>query len=83
VQREHADVGKPGCGRDSTCDGVWDVVELQIEEDIGAETREPLYGLRALGCEELFADLKKASYAAKSPRQGASPPQAVHIEGND
>jgi hypothetical protein len=39
--------------------------------------------LRALGCEELLANLEKSSCAAELPRQSASRPQAVNIQGND
>jgi hypothetical protein len=83
VQCEHADPRQAGCGCHRASHGIGDIVKLEIEEDIGAKARKLFNGLRAFGCEELFADLEKASYASKLPRQGAGRPQAVHIEGND
>jgi hypothetical protein len=58
-------------------------VKFKVEKNIGAKTRQVPNSLRALGSEELFANLEKAGDAAEPPRQSASQPQAVNIQGND
>jgi hypothetical protein len=60
--------------RDRSCDRVGDVVELQIEEYLKAEAREPFNRPRAFRREELEPNFKEARRAAKAPRQGAGRP---------
>jgi len=48
---------------------VWDVVELEIEEDPKAEAREFTHRSRAFGCEKLAPDFEQACHAAKLLRQ--------------
>jgi hypothetical protein len=80
---QHAHTRKVGCGGHRACNRIRNVVKLQVEENISAQTRQLSNSLRALGCEELLADFEKPSYAAKLPRQGVGRPQAVNIQGND
>jgi hypothetical protein len=79
----HAYAGKVGGSRHRACNRIRDVVKLQVEENIGAKTRELSNSLRALGGEELFANFEKAGDAAELAHQSASQPQAVNIQGND
>ena len=79
----HAHTGKVGGSRYRACNSIRNVVILQVEEDIGTKTRQLSNSLRALGGEELFANLEKAGDSAELARQSASQPQAVNIQGND
>jgi len=79
----HAHTRQVGCGGHRACNRIGNIVKLQVEENISAETRQFSNGLRALGCEELLANLEKPSYSAELSRQSASRPQAVNIQGND
>jgi hypothetical protein len=81
VHHAHARKVCGSCYR--ACDRIRNVVILQIEENIGAKTRQLSNSLRALGGEELFANLEKVGDAAELARQSASQPQAVNIQGND
>jgi hypothetical protein len=79
----HAHTGKVGGSRYRARNRIRNVVKLQVEENIGAKTRQLSNSLRALGSEELFANLEKAGDATELTRQSASQPQAVNIQGND
>ena len=59
---------------DRSGDCVGDVVELQIEEDIEAQSRELFNRSRTFGCEELKSYFEEACCTAKPPRQGAGRP---------
>ncbi len=80
---DQPDPGQVRRGGNRAGNGIGDVVELQIEEYIEAEAREPLNRPRALSCEELQPDLEQARRTAKTPRQGAGWPQAVNVQGYD
>jgi hypothetical protein len=79
----HAHTGKFCGSRHCAGNRIRNVVILQVEENIGTKTRQLSNSLRALGGKELFANLEKADHAAELPRQSASQPQAVNIQGND
>ncbi len=49
-------------------------MELEVEEDVKAQAREPFDRPRAFCGEELEPNLKKACRTAKAPRQGAGRP---------
>lgn len=51
--------------RDGFCHGIWDVVEFQIEENLGASVRELFDRSRTLGCEELATYLEKPDCPVK------------------
>jgi hypothetical protein len=56
---------------DRSCDclrhGIGDVVEFQVEENLGACVRELLYRSRTLGGEELTAHFEQPNCSAKLP----------------
>ncbi len=54
--------------------GIGDVVELEIEEDLEAQTRELFNRPRAFSREELEPNFEEACCTAKPPRQGAGLP---------
>jgi hypothetical protein len=50
--------GHCGAGENSACDGVWNIVKFQIQEDARAKSGNFSNGLRASGCKQLAADLE-------------------------
>ena len=62
---------------------VRNVVELEIEKYLEAQTRELFNRPRAFSRKELQPNLKQACRTAKPPRQGAGRPQAVDVQGYD
>ena len=68
MQGEHPNLRQTGRGRHGSSHRVGDIVEFEIEEDPKAKARELLNDSRALGCEELAADLESP------PHPGAAAP---------
>jgi hypothetical protein len=58
MEGKHPNLRQTGSGRHGVSHRVRYVVEFEIEEDPKAKARELLNGSRALGCEELAADLE-------------------------
>lgn len=83
MQGHHADFGQAGCGRDGSRDRVWDVMELQVEEDAETELCEFFDGFGTFGGKELASHLENASCPSKLPRQRRSWPGAVNVKGDD
>src|SRR3954469_10693416 len=79
---EHPDA-EPGCGPDGTCDGVRDVVKLQIEEHAVTARRELLDEPWSCGSEQAAADLEATDGSAQAighrPRVG----HGVYVQGDE
>jgi hypothetical protein len=64
-------------------DGVWDVVEFQVEEDTKTKARELFDDSRALGSEKLIPDFAKADVTAKILCEVDGIFLPVHIQRDD
>jgi hypothetical protein len=58
-------------------------VKLQVQEDPKAKAGQLFDGPGTFGRKKLAADLEKAGSVPELPRQGASWPQAIKIQGYD
>ena len=79
---QHTDA-QLGGGADGPCDGVRDVVEFQVEEDLAAGGDEFADELRPLGGEELFADFIGGSGLADGLNDLASLGGAGDVQRHD
>lgn len=82
VQREHADRER-GEGLDGFGDGVRDVVELQIEENVEALVGDSAHVVGTVGGEHLEADLHPADGAAELAKEGRSGFARGNVEGEN
>ena len=82
VEREHAD-GQRGEGFDGFGDGVWDVVELEVEEDVEALVGDGLHVVGAVGGEHLEADFDPAKGAAQLAENRGGLFAGGDVEGED
>jgi hypothetical protein len=69
VEGEHAD-GQAGAGLHRLCDGVWDIVQLEVEKDVETEVRDLTHAVRAAGGEHLETDFDPADCALQLPKGG-------------
>ena len=83
VQGHHAHFRQARGGRNGARDGVWDVVELEVEEDAETELRELFDGFGTFGGEELASYLENACCPSQLPRQGRCWPGAVNVKGDN
>jgi hypothetical protein len=83
VQSDQLDVVELGGRGYAVRDGVWNVVEFQVEEDPKTKARKPMNDSRAFGCKQLIPDFAKAYVTAKilCEVDGFSLP--VHIQRDD
>ena len=58
-------------------------MELEVEEDSETQLRQLFDGLGAFGGEELASYFENACCPSELPRQDASRPGAVNIQGDD
>ena len=71
------------CSRHGFCHCIGDVVEFQIEENLGAGVRELLDCPRTFRSKELAAYFEQPDRPAKPLHQSSCSPEAVNIQGND
>jgi hypothetical protein len=83
MQGQQAHTGEFDRGADSFRHRVWDVVEFQIEENLGASVRELFNCPRTLGCEELTAYLEESDRPLEFSNQSVGSLETVNIQGND
>jgi hypothetical protein len=83
VERQEADVWKLSGGSDGSGNGVWNIVEFQVEENFGAGGCEHSDCARAFGCEELASNFEEVGDTLKPPGQPQGWPQAVNIQRDD
>jgi hypothetical protein len=79
MQSEQANFRQLGRGGDGACNGVGNVVEFQVEEDIKTKARERLNSARAFGSEKLAANFEHPRGASELPGQSHCRPEAVYI----
>ena len=72
-----------GCGADGSGDGVGDVVELEVEEDVESSGGEGGDDLGAFGNEELQANLDPADGGSKAVGEGQGGCGVREVEGDD
>ena len=82
VQREHLD-GERAEGLDGLGDGVGDVVQLQVEEDVEAQVGDLAHVVRPVGGEHLEAELHPAEIAAQLAENGRGFFTRWNVEGQD
>ena len=82
VQREHADRERSE-RLDSFGDGVGDVVELEIEENVEALVGDGAHVVGTVGSEHLEADLHPAHRAAELAKEGRGGFARGDIEGEN
>jgi len=82
VQGEHAD-GELGAGLDGFGDGVGDVVELEVEEDVEAEVGDFADGVGSAGGEHLEADFDPSDGALELAECGRDVAGRLGVEDED
>ena len=82
VQREHAD-REPGAGLDRLGDGVGDVVQLQVEEDLEAQAGDFANAVGAARGEHLEADLHPANGSLQLPERRSHVARGLGVEDED
>ena len=80
VQHRHAEAGRRGAG---LCDGVRDVVELEIEEDAKSALDHPANRFRTGDDEQLLADLEPAGRGIEAVGQRERVHRVREIERDD
>ena len=76
-------MGKLSGRRDSSGDGVRNVVEFQVEKDFSTGSCELLNCAGAFGGEELASNFEEVGDTLKPPGQPQGWPQAVNIQRDD
>lgn len=82
VEREHAD-GELGGGLDCFGDGVGDVVELEVEEDVEAQVGDFADGVGAAGSIHFEANLDPADGALELAEGGSDVARGLGVEDED
>lgn len=82
VDGQHEDMVRRGCGH-GVGDGMGDVVELQVEEDLPAFTVEKPDDVRADPSEELAANFVDFDVVAQLADDGRGFGKGVHVERHD
>ena len=82
VEREHLD-RKWGDRFDGLGDGVWDVVELQVEKDVEAEVSNFADAVRAAGGEHFEADFNPADSTLKLAQGRGDGARGLGVQDED
>jgi hypothetical protein len=83
VQGDQFDVVELGGRGYAVRDGVWDVVEFQVEEDPKTKARKPMNDSRAFGCKQLIPNFAKSDVTAKVLCEVDGVFLPVHIQRDD
>ena len=83
MERQEAHVREFSGGSDGPGDRVRNVVEFQVEENLGAGGCELMNCAGAFGSEEFASNFQKVGDSLKPPGQPQGWPQAVSIQRDD
>ena len=72
-----------GCRSDRMCDGIWDVVEFEIQKYRAPTALDGLHDTGAFGSEELKPDLAKGRSLAQRIEQAQCSIRIGNIKGDD
>ena len=82
MDAEHLDI-QPGGGSHGFCDGVWDVVKFEVEENGSASAADLADDIWTCAGEELAADLECANQRRQLRDESQAAVGARNVEGDN
>jgi hypothetical protein len=83
MQRQETNMGKLRSGSDGAGDSVRNIVEFQVEDNLGASGSERSNSAGSFGGEELASNFEEVCDTLEPPGQPHGWPQAVNIQRDD